>query len=194
MPQMRIPRPASHFGSAHAMAVIFQFCYRRFLDWFGEGRPAAAALEFVGRGKQRFSRHNIHIDAFFELIPKFARKSSLCAAFLRNVILLFGQLLAESPLQPAVCNRRINAKLRKKLHFFLPEYGSSRSDSFVSNPDDMLPRDSSFLEARSLQKIFAALALDFRDAFYRFFYLVIGVIDSGLILAAAIITLDGLSP
>ena len=41
---MRISRPASHFGSAHAMAVIFQFCYRRFLDWFGEGRPAAAVV------------------------------------------------------------------------------------------------------------------------------------------------------
>ena len=33
------------------------------------------------------------------------------------------------------------------------------------------------------------MALDFRDAFYRFFYLVIGVIDAGLILASAIITL-----
>ena len=33
------------------------------------------------------------------------------------------------------------------------------------------------------------MALDFRDAFYRFFYLVIGVIDTGLILTAAIITL-----
>ena len=67
MPQVRIPRPASHFGSAHAMTVIFQFYYRRFLDWFVEGRPTA--------------------------------------------------------------------------------------DSFLSNPDDMLPRGSSFLEARSLQKI-----------------------------------------
>ena len=116
---MRIPRSASHFGSAHAMTVIFQFCYRRFLNWFGEGRPAAAALEFVGRGKQRFTRHNIHIDAFFELIPKFARKSSLCAAFLRNVILLFGQLLPNHLRSRPFVIARIDAKLRKKLHFFL---------------------------------------------------------------------------
>ena len=49
--QMGIACPASYLNALHSMTVIFNFHDGRLFDGFREGRPAAAALVFIGGGK-----------------------------------------------------------------------------------------------------------------------------------------------
>ena len=75
MSQMRIPRPASHLLCA--MTVIFSFVIAGSSIGLEKAGQSEAVLEF-GRGNNGSPVNIQHIDAF-QLIPKFACKSSLCA-------------------------------------------------------------------------------------------------------------------
>ena len=49
--QMGIACPASHLNALHPVAVVLDLHDRRFFNGLCEGRPAAAALVFIGGGK-----------------------------------------------------------------------------------------------------------------------------------------------
>ena len=95
MAEVGVSGAASDLRAAHPVAQILFFHYGRALDGLCESRPAAAAFVLIRGGKERLTGDDIHIDALFKFIPELACESALCAAFLRNTVLLRRQLVPD---------------------------------------------------------------------------------------------------
>ena len=121
MTKVRISGTASDLCTAHAVAQVLQFHHGRVLDGLCESRPAAAALVLIRGGKERLAGDDIHIDALFKLIPELACERVLCAALLRNTVLLRRQLVPDGFRRRLLIVARIDAqqalfKSRVSLH------------------------------------------------------------------------------
>src|ERR1700730_14929537 len=93
MAKVRLAPAAAYLGAFHSESTIRFFSHVIFVDRFGETGPAAAAVEFVQRSKERLAADNIDINAGAMIVPIFVSKRRLGAALLGHVILLWSQFL-----------------------------------------------------------------------------------------------------
>ena len=189
MPEVRISGAASDLRAAHSITQILQLHHGGRFNGLGEGRPAAAAFKLVRGGKERFAGDNIHIDPLFELIPECIAEGALCAALLRDAVLLLRQLVADRLRHRLLIVARINAQLGEQRHL---------------RPRDMAVAARIFLQIVLVVRLggivvfqrsnlhgepFTASPLDFGDAFHRFSRAVVGVVNAGLVLASDVVAL-----
>src|SRR5699024_4348077 len=70
--EVAVAVPRTHFGALHAVAAIVVFIHAFAADGTGETGPAAAAVEFVAGGEQRFAGDDVDVQAglvvFVELV------------------------------------------------------------------------------------------------------------------------------
>src|SRR5262245_36620110 len=78
----------AHLGAYHAMRVVPQFVDILRFNGLGETGPAASRIKFVGRCEQRFTGHNIDVDARFLVIQILSGSGGLGTVSLRYPILL----------------------------------------------------------------------------------------------------------
>src|SRR5208283_353035 len=89
--QMAVAMARPHFGAGHAVTHVGLFFHVRGFYRLGEARPTAVAIELVERRKKRLTRNDIHVNAWFIVIPKGVFKRPLSSALLRHPELLGGQ-------------------------------------------------------------------------------------------------------
>ena len=83
------------FRSLHADRDVRLFHYVLFCNWFGETRPAGAAVELIERSEKGLAADDIDINAGAMVIPIFIPKGWLGPALLGDVILLRGELFLQ---------------------------------------------------------------------------------------------------
>lgn len=72
------------------------------------GQPQPLVL--ICGGKERLAGDDIHIDALFKLIPELACERALCAALLRNTVLLRRQLVPDGFRRGLLVVTRVDAQ------------------------------------------------------------------------------------
>ena len=189
MPEVRITGAASDLRAAHSITQILQLHHGGRFNGLGKGRPAAAAFKLVRRGKERFAGDNVHIDSLLELIPERVAEGTLCAALLRDAVLLLRQLVADGLRRGLLIVARINAQLGEQLHL-RPRNMAVAARIFLQIILVVCFSGIVVFQRSDLHgEPFTASPLDFGDAFHRFPRAVAGVVNAGLVLASDVVSL-----
>ena len=99
---MGISLAAAHFHAVHAVAAVRVFRYCAGHNRLCKAGPSAAGIKFVSRGKKRFSCNDIHIDAWFMVIPILSCKGPFGGGILNlgiPPVLNFGPCLASGRIE-----------------------------------------------------------------------------------------------
>src|SRR3990167_3828028 len=88
MTEMTVGVHRSDFRPHHTVRAVAQLVHICCNDGLGEAGPARTRVEFVGRGEQRLSRHDIDVDAWFLVVIILPREGPLGARLLGDVALL----------------------------------------------------------------------------------------------------------
>src|SRR5439155_11592011 len=105
MAEMGIASRSADFGPIHSQGAIGFLDDFFFRDWFGETRPAAAAVEFIERSEERFTGHNINVNTRRVIVPIGIVERRFGPTLLRDVILLRRELLLQLFVRRSCCRR-----------------------------------------------------------------------------------------
>ena len=116
MPEVGFSHTAPYFCTPHIVAQVFFVIHHIGRNRFRETRPAAARLKLVTRGKKRFSRSHIYINAAVKFVEILIGKSSFRHPLLRDGILIRRQKAAESFLVRLRVQGTVNDRIRRPAH------------------------------------------------------------------------------